>query len=259
MANQFLSPKLFLRDLLVNFISGLAGGAIVSIFSGNLWLGFLSFGLILVVLLIGRLWKKYERMIKLMLSSNAGYYYSFDLEENPKVWQEAKRSFCYLGVSCDSIMEPLRRWFETTPLSSYRILLMNPEVKAHEKDALMKQEAFQKGHDLDVESTDLPSAVKKAIEESAEATRQRIRGAVSVLKNTPYYKDGRLKIKLYNEFTPWWAYIIDDRKAYIGILEKGKRGSSSPVMVMGKNDQYTSPFDAFKNNWERIWQSAKNA
>lgn len=259
MSEHFLSPKLFFRDLLVNFISGLAGGAVVSIFSGNLWLGLLSFGLILGVLLIGRLWKKYERMIKLMLSSNAGYYYSFDLEENPKVWQEAKRSFCYLGISCDSIMEPLRRWFETNPLSSYRILLMNPDVKAPEKDALLKQEAFQKGHDLDVKPANLPSDVNKAIEESAEATRQRIRGAVSILKNTAHYKDGRLKIKLYNEFTPWWTYMIDDRKVYIGILEKGKRGSNSPVVVMGKNEQYASPFDAFKNNLERIWQNATDA
>ena len=49
---------------------------------------------------------------------------------------------------------------------------------------------------------------------------------------------------------------MDERKAYIGILERGKRGSESPVMVMKKNDTYTSPFDAFKNNFERLWEKA---
>jgi hypothetical protein len=48
-------------------------------------------------------------------------------------------------------------------------------------------------------------------------------------------------------------------KAYIGILEKGKRGSESPVLVMEKNDQYVSPFDAFSNHWERLWQNAVDA
>lgn len=254
MAEHFLSPKLFFRDLLVNFISGLAGGAVVGLFSGNIWLGFLSFFVILLVIFFSWLWQKYERMLKLILSGNAGYYYSFDLEENPKVWQEAKKSFCYLGISCDSIMEPLRRWIEKSPVANYRILLMNPDSKS-----LKIQEAFQKGHDLDVKLETLPDDVRKIIEEASETTGKRIRSAISILKNTIPYKEGRMKIKLYNEFSPWWVYLIDDRKAYVGILEKGKRGSESPVVIIGKNDIYASPFDAFKNNWERIWQNAIDA
>ena len=42
-----------------------------------------------------------------------------------------------------------------------------------------------------------------------------------------------------------------------GILEKGKRGIDSPVVIIGKNDLYTSPFDAFKNTFDRMWINAK--
>jgi len=45
--------------------------------------------------------------------------------------------------------------------------------------------------------------------------------------------------------------------ALVGIFEKGKRGSDSPVLVIGKNEVYTSPFDAFKNNFNRMWMNAK--
>lgn len=252
MAEHFLSPRLFFRDLLVNFISGLAGGAVVGIFSGKLWLALLSFLIIVTVIFFFWLWDKYKRMIKLILSGNAGYYYSFDLEENPKVWQEAKKSFCYLGISFDSVMEHFRRWIDKNPLSEYRILLMKPD-----SSSLKRQEAFQKGHDLNAILEKLPLEARDAIDSAAKATSQRIRSSLSILKNTIPYKEGLLKIRLYDEFSPWWVYILDDRKVYVGILEKGKRGIESPVVIMGKNDEYVSPFDAFKNNWERIWQSIK--
>ncbi len=254
MTDHFLSPKMFLRDLLVNILSGLAGGALVGIFSGKLWLGILFFCIILSVLFFFWLWKKHERIIKLIITGTAGYYYSFDLDENPKVWKEAKRSFCYLGISSDSILERFRQWIETNPVSSYRILLMKPASKS-----LKRQEAFQKGHDLDVKLEELPKEARKTLDEAVEATTQRINSAIAILKNSSPYKDGRMKIKVYDEFTPWWVYLIDEHKAYVGILEKGKRGSDSPVVIIEKNKKYTSPFDAFKNNWERIWQNAIDA
>jgi hypothetical protein len=126
-------------------------------------------------------------MIKLILSANAGYYYSFDLDENPKVWQEVKRSFCYLGISSDSILEHFRYWIDKHPIPSYRILLMEPD-----SESLKRQEAYQKSHDLDVNLEDLTQEAKKYIDETTAATSQRIKGAISILKNTVPYKDGRI-------------------------------------------------------------------
>lgn len=255
MSQNLLSPRLFFRDLLVNLISGLAGGALVGVISGHLWLGLLAFFLIVLVLFFAWLRSKYERMIKFVLSGDIGYYYSFDMEENPRVWQEAGKSFYYLGISADSILEQLRRWIDEHPLSEYRILLRRPD-----SDSLKRQEAFEKGHGLDVEIDSLPPDVRKAVEEAAAATSARIRSAIAVLKgSTAFSRDGRIEIKLYDEFSPSWMYIIDNRRAYVGILEKGKRGSHSPVMTIGKSHRYAGPFDFFHNHWERLWNDATHA
>jgi hypothetical protein len=254
MTQNLLSPKLFFRDLLVNFISGLAGGAVVGIFSGHLWLAMVAFFAIILVLFFARLWNKYERLIKFALSGNVGYYYSFDLEENPKVWQEARKSFCYLGISADSIMEELRRWIERNPLPEYHILLMKPD-----SESMIRQEAFERGHGLDIDPVALPDDARRTIEDAAGATSTRVKGAIAILKDTSVYKEGRMKLRLYDEFSPSWMYLIDNRKAYVGILEKGRRGSSCPVMVIGKNDRYTGPFDLFRNQWESLWQKAPDA
>jgi len=251
MTDNLYSPKMFFRDFLINFISGLIVGTIIGVYSGEIWLGLMSFITIVIVVFFFWLWHKYRRMIKLILSGNAGYYFSFDLEENPKVWNEAKHSFCYLGISFDSIKEPFMRWIEKQSLSRYRILLMKPY-----SDSLKRQEAFRRGNSLDIKIDELSPEARQDIDEAVNATSKRIEGAISILKNTVPYRQGRLEIKLYDEFTPWWIYVLDENIAYIGIMEKGKPGYDSPVVIMKKNETYTSPFDAFKNNWERIWQNA---
>ena len=251
MADNFLNPRMLFRDVSINVVASLIGGVIAGFFTGQLWIGMLSASAIVVIFFFGWLWKKYERMIKLLISGNAGYYFSFDLEENPKVWQEAKNSFCYLGISSDSILEHFRGWIEKSPLTSYRILLMKPDSKS-----LKLQEAFQQGQDINTKLENLLPDAKQSIQQAADATSKRIISAIAVLKNTASFKNERMELRLYDEFIPWWMYVLDDRKAYIGILERGRRGSESPVMVMKKNDRYTCPFDAFKNNFERLWEKA---
>lgn len=251
MADNFLNPMKLLREVSINVIVSLILGIITGVFTGQFWIG-ISASALVVLFFFGWLWKKYERMIKLVVSGNAGYYFSFDLEENPKVWQEAKTFFCYLGVSSDSILEHLRGWIESNQLASYRILLMKPDSKP-----LKLQEAFQMGHDINTKLKELSPDVRHAIEQAADATSKRINSAIAVLKNTTPFKNGSMELRLYDEFIPWWMYVLDNRKAYIGILERGRRGNESPVMVMKKNDMYTSPFDAFKNNYERLWEKAE--
>ena len=38
-----------------------------------------------------------------------------------------------------------------------------------------------------------------------------IKSAIKVLKNLRPYTDGKMKIRLYSNFVPWWFYMIDDR------------------------------------------------
>lgn len=252
MSDRLLSTQKLVRDLGLSILGSVIPSAFTGIHYNSFWFGLAAFAIIIFTVFFLWLWKKYKRLIKLIFSGCAGYYYSFDIEENPKVWADAKKSFCYLGISADSILELLRRWIEKNPLSIYKILLMKPH-----SPSLRRQEAFQMGYEINVEFEELSPEARKAIDIAADATSKRIEGAISILKTTKPYMLGHMQIKLYEEFSPWWMYLIDDHISYIGVLEKGKRGSGSPVVVMKKIDQYSSPFDTFMNHWERLWQSAK--
>ena len=79
-----------------------------------------------------------------------------------------------------------------------------------------------------------------------------------MLKTLDPYRQGRLTIRLHREFIPWWMYVIDNKKVYIGILEKGKRGQESPVMILSRQKQFVAPFDLFQNYWARMWSDYRD-
>lgn len=255
MAEHFYSVKNLFRDFGINIFSGLAGGALIGVLSHKRWLGII-FGLFFIVSVGYLLLSKYKRLFKLIKACDPGYYYSFDLAENSKVYSEVKNSFCYLGISANSILELFRKWISESPLvNNYFFLLMNPE------SAKLKQQiAFEKGVSLDTKLNAHWSAsnpqLSQIIEDQFEAEKKRIQSAIKVLKNLSIYKEGKLKIRLYDELIPWWMYLIDDKKIYLGILEKGRRGQESPVMIMTKHPDFPSPCDTFKNTWDRMWADA---
>lgn len=252
MAEHLQSIKNLFKDFMINLFSGLAGGAFVGILSRRLWLGILIFGLLLIASVVYLLSRKYKRLFKLMRVGATGYYYSFDLAENSKVYSEVKDSLCYLGISANSILELFRKWInEKPPVNNYSFLLMDPE-----SPKLKRQIAFEKGVSLDTELSSVPAELFQIIEQEAETEKERIYSAIKVLKNLTPTK-GKLRISLHSEFIPWWMYIIDDKMIYLGILEKGKRGQESPVMIMTKHPDFPSPFDPFKNTWDRMWADAR--
>jgi len=256
MSKHFQSVNNLFRDFTINLFAGFFVAAIPSILGGNPWWSILVFVLLLIASILYLLFSKYKRLFKLMKACDPAYYYSFDLAENSKVYSEVKDSFCYFGISANSILELFRKWIsENTPVNNYFFLLMNPE------SAKLKQQiAFEKGVSLDTRLdahwSSSNTQLSQMIEDQLEAEKERIQGAIKVLKNLSIYKEGKLKIRLYDEFIPWWMYLIDDQKIYLGILEKGKRGQESPVMIMTKHPDFPSPWDPFKNTWDRMWADA---
>ena len=257
MAKHFQSVNNLLREFTINLFAGFFVAAIPSILGGNPLWSIVVFGLCLIASILYLLFSKYKRLFKLTKACDPGYYYSFDLAENSKVYSEVKDSFCYLGISANSILELFRKWVsENPPVNNYFFLLMNSE------SAKLKQQiAFEKGVSLDTRLdahwSSLNPQLSQMIEDQLEAEKERIQGAIKVLKNLSIYKEGKLKIRLYGEFIPWWMYLIDDKKIYLGILEKGRRGQESPVLIMTKHPDFPSPCDPFKNTWDRMWADAK--
>lgn len=253
MAQRFQSVKNLLKDFMINLFSGLLGGGIAGIWSRRFWLGILVFALLLITSVIYLLSSKYKRLFKLIKAGATGYYYTFDIGENRKVFSKIDSSLCYLGISANSILELFRKWIsENPPINTYSFLLMDPE-----SPKLKIQIAFEKGVGLDTDLSSLSVQLSQTIEDEVEAEKMRIYSAIDVLKNLTLYKEGKLKICLYDEFIPWWMYIIDDKMVYLGILEKGKRGQESPVMTISKIPDFSSPFNAFKNTWDRMWACAR--
>lgn len=255
MTKNFQSIKSLPRDIIINLVVSLLVSGLLSsipwILAGKIRFSIVLFG-VLIISMPYLLFTKHKRLFKLIKAGMDGYYYSFDLSENRKVFHETQNTFCYLGISSNSILEDFRKWAdENHSLDKYLFLLTDPD-----SSALKRQIAYEKGVSLDADLSSLNAQLSQAIEHEVETEKKRIRSAIEVLKNLPSFNNGKLSIRLHKEFIPWWMYIIDDKKIYLGILEKGKRGQDSPAMVISKNPDYPSPFDPFKNTWDRMWADA---
>jgi len=239
-----------LRSTISYLIFALLGvlGTILVVEYGNLAGLLVYIGALVVVGILFLLLVKYRRVLKVLSSGAKGYYFTFPTSENAKVWRKATRSFKYLGISADSIgLREFIKWMNSLPRSSsltFFFLLMDPNgtalplEKAHQKD----------------KAPDAPE-----VQQEVAADRARIGSSVELLKTTDDYKAGRLRIRLYDEFVPWWMYILDDEEILIGVLPRGGSGLDAPVLVMKRNPKYPSLFDPFMNTWERMWMNARNA
>jgi hypothetical protein len=239
-----------LRNVISNVIVMILSviGAILLIVFGDIGSLIAYLVILLIAVILFLLLVKYRRMFKVLSSGARQYYFTFPTSQNSKVWKESSRSLYYLGVSADSIgLREFIDYINGLPQSSsqaFRFLLMDPA-----SSALAQQRAHQK----DKNPTDPEIAAE------VEADRTRIQSSIALLKTSYAYKNGRLQIKLYNEFVPWWMYVVNEEKLFLGVLPKGDSGRDAPVLIMEHNRKYPSIFDPFFKMWERLWDEAKAA
>ncbi len=256
---MFSQISTFIRLFFFEFLVGLAVGIAFGIFgliSQRLWLLFI----ILIILLTGYLAyallsNKYSRLFKLLKAGPTGYFYSFDSKKDCRIFikgGEVTDSFFYLGVSGDSIIELFRKWItEERTVSTYKFLFMNPD-----SPNLLWQIAFEKGISLGTNLASISSELKETLDRETAAARQSIKSSIDLLKTLPPYEAGNLNIRIYDPFVPYWMYTVDEKTIYIGILEKGKRGQDSPVLIITRRNHYASLFDTFKTSWDKLWADA---
>lgn len=243
MAGQFQSLKTFIRDFFINFFVSV----IVGILFGfrNIWMGFILSCILFVIGIGFLILKRYERFLKVLWSGAHGFYYSFPVEENKRVWEKVNQSFRYLGVSSDSIIGRFKDWVESLPENAphkFYFLLMDPVGTA-----LIQQIAHQRALD----------PTHQQVIQEIEPIKNRILSSIEILKRLEIYKEGRLEIRVYDEFIPWWMYVLDEEEIFLGILPKGKSGLDSPLLIIKENKKYTTLFNAFMSTWDRMWSSAR--
>jgi len=250
MSSIFSQLITFIRFFSLEFLTGLAAAIVLGFLSQRIWL--IVFVVLLAVFLI---YGVFSRKYKILKAGPTGYFYTFDSNKDCKIFirnGEVADSFSYLGVSGDSIIELFRKWVAHGDLiSAYNFLLMNPD-----SPNLKWQIAFEKGVSLGTDFDSLTVELKNTINREVTAARQRIRSCIELLKTLPPYKSGNLHIKLYDPFIPYWMYIMDKKTIYLGIMENGKRGHDSPVLVIARRQHYASLFDTFKNSWDKLWMDA---
>ena len=195
---------------------------------------------------------RFVRKFKIFHSGAQGYYYSFPPEDNKKVWERVNDSFYYLGISTDTINNELMDFMksEKGKKLKYKFLLMNPENEG----LLKEQELFKNGYEKE---SSLDDTTKSKIIQKVKNTKESILLNVKRIKNTERFGAGQVEIKYFDEFLPWWVYVFDNNKIFIGLLEFGKSGLESPLVILEKNKIYFTLYDAFVNNWNRIWKNAK--
>lgn len=195
---------------------------------------------------------RFVRRFKAYNSGLQGYYYSFPPEENEKTWQYIKNEFCYLGVSAATIINELTDFMKTEDgrRIQYNFLLIDPK----NEDFILKQEAYKSGYkEQDISSLD--TTKKEKLYKDVEITRNNIILAVERLKNT----ECKVHVKFFKEFLPWWMYVFDENRIFVGLLEFNKDGRKSPLVILKKNKEHFTLYDAFETNWRRLWESAIDA
>lgn len=231
---KFLTLFNFIRDIIINLLAAIAAGGYIS--SYNLWWGIFVVIFIVVMGTLYLVFKKYERLIKVIWSGVHGYYYSFPPEENPSIWRN-HNTIKYLGISAFTILPYFKALLSDSNIT-FDFLLMSPDAKA-----IKKQLSYEKG-------INDPSLIA---DDEIEAMRSRIQACIQEIKS---YKNRNISIKIYDEFVPWWMYVLDDKEIYLGLLPKGQSGIYSPLMMMKKLENYTTLFDSFYNTWNRMWEDA---
>lgn len=128
----------------------------------------------------------------------------------------------------------------------YKFLLLNPD----KEDALKNQEAYRHGY-KDINKLD--KTQKEKLLKDVEITKSNILGSVQKIKNSGCPS---AEIKYYEDFSPWWQYLFNGNKLFVGLLEPGKDGRKSPLVIFEKDDRYYTLFDTYETHWNRIWENA---
>jgi hypothetical protein len=240
----------FRRLLLLELVAGIIGTAAIALLVQGC--GISPYWLLLLIpallLLFSLPWLRLR--VQVVLSGLSLFYTHFPVTAGPAMWREAKSELVYWGVTGATIAAELRTMLigEAGATRRYRFLLMSESGKA-----LRKQLAFM----MNVPPEPAEAHQLQQINDECAVAKARLDATVAMLKNSVAYKEGRLEIRLFDEFLPWWIYILDGKKMLVGILELGQEIGEQPAAVVHRDPSRCTLFDAFHGNFERVWESAQ--
>ena len=193
-----------------------------------------------------------RKRLTALQSGVVAYIDRFAVQNGRSHWTEAREELAYWGVTGASIIEEIKSFVyqEAGRALHYRFLLMSTTG-----DAIREQVAFKKGFPRKGRTPEQEASI------SAEVVveGQRLQAAVAVLKATAASKESpsRLEIRLSDEFLPWWMYLMDHRRAIVGILRTGQEIGDQPAAILTKHPSRITLFESFQETFERVWRSGR--
>ncbi len=185
-------------------------------------------------------------------SGVVGYLDQFAFPSGRSLWGETSEELAYWGVTGASIAEDLKAFLHEEKGESrrYRFLLMSTKG-----ESIREQIAFKKGYPM----TGRSSEQDVSIDAEVAVEDQRLLATVAVLKSTRAFKSSpsRMEIRLYDEFLPWWVYLLDRKRIVVGILRVGQETGEQPAAVLTKNPVHVTLFESLHENFERVWRSSR--
>lgn len=240
----------FRRLVLLEMVAGIIGTVVVALLVDVL--GISAYWLLLLIpallVIINLPWLRLRMQV--FKSGLTSFHMRFPVTAGPIMWREARSELVYWGVTGATIADALRTMLvqEAGGKRKYRFLLMSDNGAA-----LREQLAFMMAVHL---PTATPHEIQK-IDKECGVAKTRLAATIAVLKNSAAHKENRLEIRLYDEFLPWWVYIMDGRRMVVGILECGQEVGEQAAAVVNRNMSVCSLFDAFNGNFERVWRSGR--
>jgi hypothetical protein len=238
----------FRRTVILELVAGAIGTAIVALLVDKFrispfWL------LAFVIALLGAFYSSTLRLrIQVFRSGLTAFYMPFPAADGPPFWRRTADEFVYWGVTGATISALLRNLLadEMGSRRKYRVLLM-----AAKGSALREQVAFMKGLHLDK-----AGAVQlREIDKECAVARTRLKATLAILKNSAACREGRMEIRLFDEFLPWWIYILDGSSMVVGVLKFGQESGEQAAAVVKRSPTRSTLFDAFNGNFDRVWRT----
>ncbi len=242
----------FKKLLSIETLAAIIGAAIVALLVDVYHFSPYWLLLLVPILIFLATFTSFKRKWRIFQSGIISFHKTMSVYQSIQHWKEAKDSFTYLGVTGSSIREELKQLLNNEQGSSrnYRFLLLDAKG-----DSIAEQIAFKRKFGLDC----LSEEEKQVIEKERTLITSELTATIKFLKSTPAYNDNpsRLEIRLFDEFTSWWVYMIDKKKMFLGLLKRGQEGGEQSVAVLQKHPDKVNLFTSFEENFERIWRSAK--
>lgn len=192
-----------------------------------------------------------KHRLQVFSSGVNAYFKEFSVALGRSHWEQARQEFAYWGVTGASIQEELRAFFHGERGNSvkYRFLLMSSRG-----GAIREQIAFKRGFPPSGRSAEQDASIDAEV----NVEQQRFNSTVAVLKSTAASQSTpcRLEIRVYDEFLPWWVYVIDRQQVIVGVLRAGQEVGDQPAAVLTRNARDVTLFECFYENFERVWRSA---